>query len=79
MRLQLVEDYDKSADEDIRLMTEEEKKTMAKEEALDLIPNPERENYDAKQKRNPGVPKVTGEPMTEEQNQGPKDPNDPLY
>jgi hypothetical protein len=79
MRLQLVEDYDKSADEDIRLMTEEEKKTMAKEEALDLIPNPERENYDVKQKRNPGVPKVTGEPMTEEQNQGPKDPNEPLY
>ena len=78
-RLQLIEDYNKSADKDIKDLSEEEKKTLAKEEALDLIPNPERENYNEKQKRNPGVSEVTGEPLTEEQNQGPKDPNEPLY
>ena len=65
-RLQLIEDYNKSTDEEIKNMSEEEKKALAKEEALDLIPNPERENYNENQRRNPGIPEVTGEPIPEE-------------
>jgi hypothetical protein len=85
-RLQLIEDYNKSTDEDIRDLSEEEKKTLAKEEALDLIPNPERENYEddkylfnlltEKQKRKEGIPEVTGEPLPQEQEE---DLNQPLY
>jgi len=67
MRLQLVKDYEKSTDEDIRDMSEEERKTLAKEEALDLIPNPEREDYNEKQKRNPGVLELTGKPVPQEE------------
>jgi hypothetical protein len=75
-RLQLIEEYDNSPDEDIKDMTEEEKKTLAKEEALDIIPNPEREDYSERQKRNKGVPKVTGEPVIEEEE---VDPNQGKY
>jgi len=76
-RLQLIEQYDTSSDEDIKSLSEDEKKALAKEEALDLIPNPERENYDKKQKRNPGVPEVTGEPVPQEAEE--IDPNAPMY
>jgi hypothetical protein len=63
VRLQIIEDYDNSLDPDIRNMTEDEKKSSAKQEALDLFPNPERENYDEDQERNPGVEEFTGEPV----------------
>lgn len=63
VRLQLIENYDNSLDPEIKNMTEDEKKATAKEEALDLFPNPERENYNEKQKRNPGVEEFTGEPV----------------
>lgn len=76
-RLQLIEQYNISTDEEIKGMSEDEKKAMAKREALDLIPNPERENYTSDQKRNPGVLEVTGEPIPQEEAK--KGPNDPLY
>jgi len=78
-RLQLIEEYNKSTDEDIKEMSEEEKKSLAKEEALDLIPNPERENYNENQKRKSGIKEVTGESLPQEQEQEEKDPNAPLY
>lgn len=76
-RLQLVEDYEVSTDEDIKEMSEDEKKALAKQEALDMIPNPERENYNEKQKRNPGVSEVTGEPVPQEEDA--PDPNEGMY